>query len=352
MELLVVIAIVGVLAGLLLPAVQSAREAGRRAQCLSNLRQITLAATNYETAEGKLPGCGMLGISVWRTGDTVWAAVNQEFGNGHGWATFLLPYVEEQSLFDQIDLERPAYDQVGQPLQTSLGVYSCGSDDSLGRFFRFTPGAADDGTQLPTARFAKGNYAAFATPFHTDLQLLYPGPIVFGGMSVKRIVDGLGATMAFSEVRTMPSEDDERGVWSLGWNAASVLGMDMHHDTSATGGYFTRFRASSTFADQAMTPNHRGPNLDTILKCEGSNLVASQLAGMPCRPWSKVASLGGWQSAAPRSNHPGGVNAAYLDGRVEFLTNNVDPVLMSLMIGIQDEYVGTAHVYDDGLVSE
>ena len=59
-------------------------------------------------------------------------------------------------------------------------------------------------------RFAKGNYAAFASPVHTDLQLVYPGAIISTGQKLKRITDGLSKTAAFSEVRTLDDERDER----------------------------------------------------------------------------------------------------------------------------------------------
>jgi prepilin-type N-terminal cleavage/methylation domain-containing protein len=63
-ELLVVIAIIGMLVALLLPAIQSARESGRRSQCLNNLRQLTVAALNYEVANKRFPA-GRLKPRVW-----------------------------------------------------------------------------------------------------------------------------------------------------------------------------------------------------------------------------------------------------------------------------------------------
>lgn len=88
-ELLVVIAIIGILVALLLPAVQSAREAARRAQCTNNLKQIGVALHNYHDTFGSLPA-GV--VHFQRPGD------QQEWG----WAALLLPFLEEQGLHDQL----------------------------------------------------------------------------------------------------------------------------------------------------------------------------------------------------------------------------------------------------------
>lgn len=87
-ELLVVIAIIGMLVAILLPAVQAAREAGRRMSCSNNLKQIGLACHNYENAIGVLPVGGM------PTG---------RGGYGHSWWVRILPYLEQESVFDKFD---------------------------------------------------------------------------------------------------------------------------------------------------------------------------------------------------------------------------------------------------------
>src|SRR3954463_10693853 len=87
-ELLVVIAIIGILVALLLPAIQAAREAARRAKCQSNLHNLALAALNFESAKKTLPigfiSTGPSAIESW------------------GWGVYLLPYLEEQAIYDQL----------------------------------------------------------------------------------------------------------------------------------------------------------------------------------------------------------------------------------------------------------
>src|ERR1700722_9693742 len=93
-ELLVVIAIIAILVGLLLPAVQAAREAGRRTSCTNNLKQIGLAFSNYESAMGVYPA-GRAGYDG--SGAPANATCNERTGTSA--FVFLLPYVEEQGLY-------------------------------------------------------------------------------------------------------------------------------------------------------------------------------------------------------------------------------------------------------------
>ena len=111
-ELLVVIAIIGVLVALLLPAVQSAREAARRAECKNHLKQLALAMHNYHDAHRRFPS----GYIV----ETGW-----------GWGTMLLPFIDQRPLFEtvrpsgEMDLSNsPLLDQ----LRTPLALFECPSD--------------------------------------------------------------------------------------------------------------------------------------------------------------------------------------------------------------------------------
>lgn len=120
-ELLVVIAIIGILMGLLLPAVQMAREAARRTQCQNNLRQLGLAAHNYEGSHKHFP-----------PGWTVFDSVNTEAEEeqpGYAWGYYLLPNLEQGNLYDRFDRSLPV-DAPGHIdlLDSYLSLFACPSD--------------------------------------------------------------------------------------------------------------------------------------------------------------------------------------------------------------------------------
>ena len=129
-ELLVVIAIIGILIGMLLPAVQAVREAARRTQCANNLKQIGLALHNHHDTQQEFP----IGTVEWRPFPGTDRSKRQL-----AWSAFLLPFLELQNVHDQLDLKQAfdaADNQVGAA--TVLSVYLCPSsvredDKSEGR---------------------------------------------------------------------------------------------------------------------------------------------------------------------------------------------------------------------------
>lgn len=120
-ELLVVIAIIGILMGLLLPAVQMAREAARRTQCQNNLRQLGLAAMNYESSHKHFP-------PGWNVFDSATTEAEEE-QPGYAWGFYLLPHLEQGVLYDRFDRTVPVDDATNVPLlDTYLSMFACPSD--------------------------------------------------------------------------------------------------------------------------------------------------------------------------------------------------------------------------------
>lgn len=322
-EVLVVTAIIGLLVALVLPAVQSAREATRLAHCGSNLRQIGIAVHLRHEARGLLP------TTVTSGKVDSWDAFDPRAGTSHSWIVQLLPYLDEQALFQRFDMTQslfwPASDSAPGPEAERPSILVCPSDDSGGGHF-------SDPDLTAGRRCGRGNYAAWASPFHVEYQHRYPA--VLGWRERPRladVTDGLQATLMASELRVGRQASDARGAWAVGWNGASVLAFDMHHD----GGDGGPFRYAAMSLGHTQRPNIRDPdvNVDMLYACSDPRGTAS--AGMPCgifRPFGRWYFL----SSAPRSRHPGGVQALWADGRVNFLEDGVDEVTMAYLIAIRD----------------
>jgi prepilin-type N-terminal cleavage/methylation domain-containing protein/prepilin-type processing-associated H-X9-DG protein len=147
-ELLVVIAIIGVLIGLLLPAVQKVREAANRSQCTNNLKQIGLALHSYHDSMGSFPP----GYIDGNTNPN--STPDNDVGPGWGWAAFLLPQMEQQNLYNLINFSQGV--TVGSNAavaQTVLKVHQCPSDP----YQQLVP-IYDSTFTTPIANVAHGNY--------------------------------------------------------------------------------------------------------------------------------------------------------------------------------------------------
>jgi prepilin-type N-terminal cleavage/methylation domain-containing protein len=123
-ELLVVIAIIGILVGLLLPAVQAIREAARRTQCLNNLKQLGLALHNYEGAYKAFPE------SRWSPDGTSGYVIPPAQGAGTSswlsWSVSILPYIEQLAVADSFDFKKPWFDVYNVPsVSTQLEMFTC-----------------------------------------------------------------------------------------------------------------------------------------------------------------------------------------------------------------------------------
>jgi prepilin-type processing-associated H-X9-DG protein len=144
-ELLVVVAIIGLLVGLLLPAVQKVRDAAGRVQCQNNLRQVGLALQNYHDTHRRLPS-GYQATVPYADGAT-------DTSPGWGWAAYLLPFIDQGNLEKQLNFGRPV--QNSPAIQTVVPLYICPYDVTPEGAFAVT-----DPFGNPLALAAPSSYAA------------------------------------------------------------------------------------------------------------------------------------------------------------------------------------------------
>jgi prepilin-type N-terminal cleavage/methylation domain-containing protein/prepilin-type processing-associated H-X9-DG protein len=184
-ELLVVIAIIGILVAMLLPAIQAARETARRAQCTNNLKQLTLAMQNFaSTKKGEFP-------------------VGSPGQGQHGCFTYLLPYLEEQSLYDQTDVERKTYNSTNDPQRyTIVWAYIC-PNYPIEPVARNTGNANTEGA-LTTYQGVGGAFTVSGQPRDSSPgygHLPRNGPFRWGPKArrLKDFTDGTASTPLFGE---------------------------------------------------------------------------------------------------------------------------------------------------------
>src|SRR5437660_1646014 len=151
-ELLVVIAIIGVLIGLLLPAVQKVREAANRMTCSNNLKQMGLALMTYSDTFNQFPPAWDYEPPNPPTRKT--AVV-------HSWCIFILPYLEQETLYKQYDFNQPLYNPPNSTVvQTKLKVFQCPSAPNPGRIYSFpVPAGVLPGVPGGTLTASASDYA-------------------------------------------------------------------------------------------------------------------------------------------------------------------------------------------------
>jgi prepilin-type N-terminal cleavage/methylation domain-containing protein/prepilin-type processing-associated H-X9-DG protein len=222
-ELLVVIAIMATLIGMLLPAVQKAREAANRASCQSNMHQIGLAMHMYHDTYGVLPpgfrrdpvpaalGGKPIKQIFHRPPNDLYTKIQRP---GWGWASLLLPYVEQGNLAEQIDYTLPVESPSNAvACTTPLAIYTCPADRETGVFTVYSH------TGLPVADAATNSYAAcygFGDTVPSDPE--GGNGVLFRNsrISLKQISDGTSNTIAVGERAAMFTQTPWAGVMTGG----------------------------------------------------------------------------------------------------------------------------------------
>lgn len=315
-ELLVVVAIIGILMALLFPAVQAAREAGRRIACANHLRQFALAVTNYSTAhDGRLPPTAMVFFlnGGRKPLSRKWPCSAWSQPQSLSWRVAVLPFLEEQNLYDQVDFAKGALTKTNLPVASQvLAVFQCPSTPGYPRSTRpadasralseASVGAADYG--IPRNNIQVRRYAAdeeFALPpawngVKNPLSKSWldydgcPFEVEFGSARLKWVTDGLSKTTVAHEVAYRPNSYSRKG------RARIVDGE--------------RVTKQLWLNDQGWGWSQiEVYNPGVAYPVNESNARAGRFAF-----------------------HPGGVNNAFLDGSVRFLEESTDlRVLASLV---------------------
>ena len=285
-ELLVVIAIIGMLVALLLPAVQAAREAGRRAQCTSNLKQIGIALAGYEGACRQLPP------------GAIWDPTNNI--NRGSALVHILPYVEQNQLFQAFNFNALDTDDEVFPgtstliASTPVNVYRCPSDDGEPFYWGNLAVHTYAASRGPTDVF---NNLACSCPNPWQSLSMAPlddptnfaGPFTRVGATIRSadVLDGLSNTIFFGELRPRCSQHAQNG-WA---------------NTNDGNGYCT-----------TLIPI----NYDT---CQPNSLD-------PCHQSCNWTTEVGFKSA-----HPGGAQFLLGDGSARFVNETIDHAFVYQALG-------------------
>ncbi|MBL8852773.1 MAG: DUF1559 domain-containing protein [Planctomycetaceae bacterium] len=239
-ELLVVIAIIAVLMGLLLPAVQMAREAARRASCQNNLRQLGLATVNYESARQKLPP-GYTQSRINAAGVVYTGGSTSGFSfQGHSAFYYLLPYIEMSNVYDNMDSKIPLNNRVTDPTlfraSTVIKMLLCPSDQLSGQSEPFGSGSTTEYYGMTTYKLNGGTRPIFATSSTNDgmfmaVTLPRGHNIAFARKAasaplgkeirIPEVLDGMSNTILFGEREHM--DDNFDTFTTAGWNSGSTI---------------------------------------------------------------------------------------------------------------------------------
>jgi prepilin-type N-terminal cleavage/methylation domain-containing protein/prepilin-type processing-associated H-X9-DG protein len=323
-ELLVVIAIIGLLMALLLPAIQRVREASNRMRCGNNLKQIGIALHNYHNDYDKLPPGGIQDVPPYGTNPTGW---------GSSWIVFLLPYVEQQTLYQRFLFNGGSgwatANNYQQSNQMTMPLFRCPSTPlpewttvapTSGRWHWTTyvgiAGAVP--SLIPNYndnRWAQGcgNAGCCCGGIAASNGSLFPG----GPCKIAEMLDGTSNTIWVSEHGDyLVTQNGTRVAWGGGWH------------TWLIGSYLT---TPVTTANSGGDLRHM--NMTTI------RYPINQKTGWP-NPPGNCGSMGvcdNYGSNIPlNAAHVGGVNVLFGDGHIGFLRNSTGTDVLA-MLAIRDD---------------
>jgi prepilin-type processing-associated H-X9-DG protein/prepilin-type N-terminal cleavage/methylation domain-containing protein len=319
-ELLVVIAIIGTLVGLLLPAVQAARESGRRATCLNKLSQLAKGCLNYESGYRMLPPAFTDAGFVKPT--DVYLANSGTIGPSAmtaPWTVRILPFCEDQSRYDKFNQTAGSFggDFGGYPAAnktqayTPNNAYQCPSHKNS---LPTTPntdyfGVSGGGlaTAPPTGKKPSNGYQ-WCTGFYGNQNFFSNGAIVVNGsISSKDITDGTSKQFMLAETRYQYTLESEQA-WAI----------------SSAGSFWVGRVSRPSWAGTSRQGTFVGSHSTTGAAINGIN--SSDFVDTFAAPASGCGSTicSGEMAKTFGSYHPGGCNVAFADGSVQFVSQMID----------------------------
>jgi len=293
-ELLVVIAIIAILIGLLIPAVQKIREAANRASCLNNLKQIGLALQNYAGTATTFPPGGVTPNVCCET---------QDSKSNANWAMLILPYIEQQPLYDTYDPTKYCEDQAEAFRTAYVKTYACPSDIDTRQPQQPDGGPGKNELFMPSSyRGMSGRGSNDGDRFFTQPEEAY-------------IMEQAGLRQYIGVLHTYYSCDGTN-MKELGNESFATI-TDGASNTLMVGEYTTttavRRRAYWAYTYDQYPLSGAVPYSQTI----GSSYEAC--TNDPDRTFDSDACKHGWGSL-----HPGGLNFLFCDGSGRFLSKSMD----------------------------